>query len=776
MSAVTAVARRSPGSTIASTLLVIVLIGTASGFVGFGITGARRTASAFSRFVAWSDPPAVVTGSVPESIGPVRDRLPEIEALPIVADHARYESVLVDSVEFTPGRPVHAPRIIVVAQVASSMGWSRGRVKVLDGALPSITSVDQAVVDFPTAHAFDLHVGDLFRLNMSDGSRVSIRLGAVVSEPGSFPTVAGFAFSNLVLPSGFAAAHPDWTDPWESGDQLWLSGGDDDLEALQRSLRGIGLDRIDLTPMSVTEIGANKVVRLESLGLWLAAAVAALAGVTVIAQLQRRHRSRGASDLRVLRALGLSRTQTVVCIGLRDVATGLAGAALGALIALVLSPLTPLGLARKVEIDPGFRFDSTASIITAVGTVVIVTVTGLVATLLQLRSGASRVSVRPTSRVARALTEPMATGWRFAFGSRRRVAPGLIPAAITLAMLIGVVATVQQVAALPDHPELTGGAWDALMSVDHTDRASGLVAEVSSAPGVVAVARGGWTSLQLDGIDVNVQVLEPGAGVEPTVVTGRAPITDDEIALGAGVLRELHLGIGSDVAFDRQGDTPHSGRFHIVGEVISNSSLFQTVLPDHGGLIADTAFDKFGDVRPLPVLVKFDDRIAPETGLDNALAALPPDAVSFAFARSGRGDVLALRSMIGLPWLLVVFLALMTVASIAQWSITSSRRQRHDNAVLRALGWTKRQVRSALIVAGGLVAFAAAVIGVPAGIVVGRWSWRALADFLVVSPRLRTPGAVCAISLIGVGLTGVALAAVAGRRQKVHPAADLRIE
>lgn len=756
---------------------MIALIGAASGFVGFGVTGARRTASSFSRFVVWSDPPTVVTGGVPDSLGPVRDHLPQVESLPIVADHARFDSVLVDSVEFTPGHPVHAPRIIVVAQGSSSMAWSRGRIKVVDGEFPPPESVDQAVVDFPTADAFDLHVGDRFDLNMSVGVKVPIRLAAVVSAPGSFPTVAGFAVSVVVLPPGLAAAHPDWTDPWEVSDQLWLPHGADDVYKLQSALQGIGLADLDLTPLSVSEVGANKVVRLESFGLWLAAAIAAVAGIAVIAQLQERHRSRGSTDLMILRVLGLSRAQTLVGIGMRDATTGLAGGILGAVVAWILSPLTPLGLARKVEIEPGLRLDLPATAITVVLTVVVVTAVGVMATIRQLRRGSSPVRLRPTSRLAGPLREPMATGWRFAFGSRRRIAPGLLPAAITLATLIGVVATVQQVTSLPDNPELTGGSWDAFVAVDDPSMQDALMTGLRKAPGVAAIARGGWTSIQLAGIDVNIQVLEPGSGVEPTVVRGRAPVADDEIALGASVLRDLDVSIGSTVAFNSSiGDSPQSGSFRVVGEVITASSLFQTVLPDHGGLISDAAYDRFRGERPLPVLVKFDDGIAPEAGLDNALAALPPDASSFAFARSGRGDVLALRSMIALPWLLVVFLGLMTVASIAQWSIMSSRRQRHDTAVLQALGWTRWQVASALVMAGGFVAIASAIIGIPVGILAGRWSWQALAGFLIVVPKVATPWSICEVALVGIAITGLVLAALASGRHKRLPAAELRME
>ena len=756
---------------------MIALIGAASGFVGFGVTGARRTASSFSRFAVWSDPPTVVTGGLPESLGPVSDHLSEVESLPIVADYARGDSVLVDSVEFTPGRPVRAPRIIVIARGVSSMAWSRSRVKVLEGTLPPPESVDQAVVDFPTADAFDLHVGDRFSLNMSNGTSVPIQLAAVVSSPGSFPTVAGFAIYTVVLPGGFVSAHPLSTDPWEVSDLLWLPRGADDLDKLQSALQGIGLADLDLTPLSVGEVGANKVVRLESFGLWLAAAIAAVAGIAVIAQLQERHRSRGSTDLQVLRVLGLSRAQTLIGIGMRDATTGLAGGILGAVVAWILSPLTPLGLARKVEIEPGRRLDLTATAITVVLTVVIVTAVGVMVTIRQLRRGSAPVRPRPPSRLAGPLREPLATGWRFAFGSRRWIAPGLLPAAITLATLIGVVATVQHVNALPDHPELTGGSWDAVVAVDDPSMQDALTTGLQEAPGVAAIARGGWTSIQLAGIDANIQVLEPGSGVESTVVRGRAPVADDEIALGASLLRDLDVSIGSTVAFNSSiGDSPQSGTFRVVGEVITASSLFQTVLPDHGGLISDAAYDRFRSQRPLPVLVKFDDSIAPQAGLDNALAALPPDATSFAFARSGRGDVLALRSMIALPWLLVAFLGLMTVASIAQWSIMSSRRQQHDTAVLQALGWTRWQVASALIMAGGFVAIASAIIGIPVGILASRWSWQALAGFLIVLPRVATPWSICAVALVGVAGTGLVLAALASGRRKRLPAADLRME
>jgi len=109
--------------------------------------------------------------------------------------------------------------------------------------------------------------------------------------------------------------------------------------------------------------------------------------------------------------------------------------------------------------------------------------------------------------------------------------------------------------------------------------------------------------------------------------------------------------------------------------------------------------------------------------------------------------------------------------------ITSVRRRRKDLAILRTLGFKKRQVASAVAWQSVVLAVAALLVGVPAGVLVGRFGWSLFATNLgivsvpVVSwgPVLAAiPVTIAAAVLISIG------PALAARRTK--PATVLRAE
>ena len=69
---------------------------------------------------------------------------------------------------------------------------------------------------------------------------------------------------------------------------------------------------------------------------------------------------------------------------------------------------------------------------------------------------------------------------------------------------------------------------------------------------------------------------------------------------------------------------------------------------------------------------------------------------------------------------LALFFALVAVATVAHALVTTVRRRKHDLAVLRSMGLTRRDSRLAIVWQSTLLAIVGIVIGVPLGIVVGR--------------------------------------------------------
>jgi hypothetical protein len=396
-------------------------------------------------------------------------------------------------------------------------------------------------------------------------------------------------------------------------------------------------------------------------------------------------------------------------------------------------------------------------------------------TLLHRQSPRRQPIPMSASRVGALLAEPFGTGWRIAFGRRRAVAMALLPATLTVVVFVVVATSVHDVSTLPQHPELTGGTWDAAV-IAQDPASQGTVDRILRArPDVVAVARGGWSDVFVAGTDVYTQVLQPDAGVEPAVVRGRAPVGEDEIALGGAVLDQLGIDVGDTVSVNFDDESP-GATWRVVGEVVVASPLFRSIPPDGGGLISDAAYARWLDDGPLLFLVSFQDGVAPQEGLDAALAPMPEIQGLFAFARSARGDVVALDSMVALPWILVGFLALLTVASLAQWSILSSRRERHRAAVLRALGLTGSQVSIAFVVAALLVAGTSCLIGVTVGALLAGPVWEAVAGWLIVVPAATIPWRLCGTIVAVTTIVAMAIAVWTGRRHAGSPAPQLRVE
>jgi putative ABC transport system permease protein len=129
------------------------------------------------------------------------------------------------------------------------------------------------------------------------------------------------------------------------------------------------------------------------------------------------------------------------------------------------------------------------------------------------------------------------------------------------------------------------------------------------------------------------------------------------------------------------------------------------------------------------------------------------------------------------PLALAAVLALLAVATVAHALVTAVRRRRRDLALLKTLGFTRRQVSAAVAWQATTFGLVALVIGVPVGVVVGRWAWTALADNLgtVAQPIVPVVALVLAAPLVLMIANAVAF--VPGRiAARLRPAAVLRSE
>jgi ABC-type lipoprotein release transport system permease subunit len=107
-----------------------------------------------------------------------------------------------------------------------------------------------------------------------------------------------------------------------------------------------------------------------------------------------------------------------------------------------------------------------------------------------------------------------------------------------------------------------------------------------------------------------------------------------------------------------------------------------------------------------------------------------------------------------IPDLLALALALGAIVALGLTLIASVRRRRRDLALLRTLGFTGRQLLSAVAWQASVAGAIGAVFGIPLGILVGRWVWTLFANSIYAVPHPTVPF----IPLVIVALSALVLA------------------
>jgi FtsX-like permease family len=354
-------------------------------------------------------------------------------------------------------------------------------------------------------------------------------------------------------------------------------------EAVQRRLPG----RAFVSPGEFVDGGigiggVRRATALETAALLAFAALAALAAFLLIGQSLGRQVVLESAEYPTLRALGMTRGQLVGVALIRTAVIGAAGAGLAAATALALAPLTPIGVARRAELDPGVAVDWP---VLAAGSLAILMLTLMGAALPAWRAARARGDAlgvvhsaahgRP-SRMAAALAAsgirpPAVTGVRMALepGRGRTAVPIRAAIAGATAAVCAVIAAGSfgaNLARLAGSPPAFGVTWDVAMGGFASAAAGEPIARRLLADPKVAAVAGmlGQQDATIDGRPVPVLAIEDRKGsLPPTVIEGREPLRPDEIALGSTTLKQLGRRVGDTVTV-AAADRP-ARRLRVVG-------------------------------------------------------------------------------------------------------------------------------------------------------------------------------------------------------------------
>jgi hypothetical protein len=439
-------------------------------------------------------------------------------------------------------------------------------------------------------------------------------------------------------------------------------------------------------------------------------------------------------------------------------------------VARARSSQTPIGPLRPFEVDPGPRLDWA---VTGLGFVVLVVGLGLIAAIAGIRQSPHRQLARAGRRPRRSsaagavanagLPVPAVVGVRLALepGEGRTAVP--VRAAMTGAVVavVALVASVVFGTSLDSHvhhPRLYGWGWEVTLidqvGYGNTNRAK--VHELlDSDPDIAAQSGVYFGSLEIDAHNVPVMGVEFDAAVFPTVRAVRNVRAPDEIVLGVTTLAALHKNVGDTVLVGRG---PQPQRMRVVG-----SAVLPTIGISHGaytslGVGAAVPVEKvpgvsrrreagqgngndgpnaiFIRLRPGADRVEATKRIAEKA---NEIGEGPGDALVIPVQRPA--EIVNYSHMGATPAALAGGLALAVLVSLAVSLLAGVRRRRRDLALLKSLGFTGGQLSATVAWQAATTMLVGVGLGVPLGIVLGRWLWSGFAGELGVLPRPSVPAA-----------------------------------
>ena len=115
------------------------------------------------------------------------------------------------------------------------------------------------------------------------------------------------------------------------------------------------------------------------------------------------------------------------------------------------------------------------------------------------------------------------------------------------------------------------------------------------------------------------------------------------------------------------------------------------------------------------------------------------------------------------------------IAGLLHVLVASVRRRRRDLAVLKTIGFSSRQVSAVVAWQASTLMIVALLIGLPLGVLAGRWTWTAFAHSIGVPAYPVVPALVLAATFFGALIVANVIAAGPGWiAARTRPAVVLR--
>jgi hypothetical protein len=751
-----------------------LLAGVSVGLASAGVAGARRTDVTLARYERAAHlPDALVLANDPaydERQRAAVAALPEVKAaLPFLVPFALSVQEPAD---------LDAPLLPVTAASMPTMAGV-----LVAGRMPDAARPDEMLVNENARKKYHLSIGSTLTLEQTPAGkdvqsiRQQMRIVGITKstdkEVDSMPS------------SGFYAKYHDQL-VGATNQFVILHRGEADVAQFQTDVRRIVGHPINVASAQDT-FGLRKLASVSDVeqgGLLLFALAVVIGAGVLVGQALVRSVSAGAGDLDTWRAIGADRRIAVSALVAPATLTAVVGAVTSLAVAIALSPRFPIALTRNFDLDIGVHADWPVLLLGALGVVVAVMATAWITAEIRVRrieSRRSRSSALAQLAIAADLPPALLVGARLATepGRGRRAVPVRSALIGAIVGVLGVTACLTFRNGLTEavrNPARSGLVWNAVVAAEGTPVPSAATAKIAHDPAVDAVLDARWQrAVTINGTSVPTFGTTSITGaLELVLVAGRAPRGLDEIAFAPTTMRRLHLHIGDTVRVgaQRQG-------MRMVGSALLPATSHTDY--DESAWMTGAALDVV--VPPAsPSANQIEDWVLVrwKPGADSAAAlrrfsGLGPDF--FVMPVELPQAVVSLGQLRVLPLALAIFFALLAAATVSHALVTTVRRRNRDLAILRAIGFTRRDTRIAIGGQATLLAIGGLVLGVPLGVLVGRAVWKQLAvSFPVIYvPPLALVGVLLVVPVAIVVVNALA-AGPAHAATRIRPAQALRTE
>ncbi len=823
-------ARATVGKRWGGYLALIVLLGLVGGVAMGAIAGARQTQSSYSTYIESTHPSALLAflsfdnPALGSSVGYSPATAATVGRLP----HVSGEQAVVGfdgNIDYAHGihpaiGPAEKPAV-----VEGSLGdeyRTEDSVHVVVGRMYTASNPHEAVMNAQAAQELGIRIGSVAQIAFNSDSQ----LNAEDLEPSSAPTpppakiVTVRIVGIVVFPR--TVVEDDY-DALGSGQVLFSPALTRQLATCcaTYSYSAITLSGHRAAPTTVaSEItravpaitatfkietygpdiaAADRAIKPVSIALAVFGALAGLAALIIAYQVIGRQLRLQQSEMTTIRALGAGPAMATTVGCLVVVGAIAVGALLAALVAIALSPLFPLGPVRPVfPIGPSVDW-----LVLGGGCALIVVFLTCIALLVSWRNAPHRVrerqqwSTNGSSGPARAMAGsglPVAavTGVRFALdrGDRRDPVPvrsAIVGATFALLVVTATVTFGASLNSLVSHPRLFGWNWNYAMfsgfAGDEDLPAQPSATLLAHDHDVLAASGVYFAAASIDR-EQGVPTIgaAPDAAVAPPLLSGHGLEAPDQIVLGASTLASLHKHLGDTVVVRGAGA---EARLVIVGTAtmpaIEGDGLGEGAIIDYR-LIPASVRNTQGNTVPGPNAYLIRTRGGVSARAQRSLQRVSA-AINASPQNSGTsgGVVSVLRpeeivdshSIEDIPAILGAGLSVGAVVALGVTLIASVRRRRRDLAVLKTLGLSGRQLAAVVAWQSSVAVVIGVIVGVPLGIVTGRFLWNQFANLIHAVPAPNVPVLWVVVVALGALVLANVVALVPGWLAAQTPTATL---